>query len=333
MKNRIILIALLLSLLLLTGCTSPARLLQNAVVTLQPGSQGQLPDPIDPAPREDSRPAALYFRMEGEAYLATEYRMIQRTSNFTYETALVQALLAGPSGQSLSPLFPEGTRLLATAVQGRTLFVTFSKELLHAYADEPVDWQEYDYWARESPLRRRLCMQSLAATITENCDIDSIQVLVEQDAANSGTLRLKQNYYLDDSMDSVLAQPLTRSSQYLLTPEISLSRILTLQSAHDWERLYDSVEQTDPQTGLVKPNYNDFVTQMSDLPDIASYSISAFGLSQDGLDATFAVQARITLPGPITVSSQTRVIRLHRVSGLWQIPMSQLTGWLEEERK
>lgn len=105
MKNRIILIALLLSLLLLTGCTSPARLLQNAVVTLQPGSQGQLPDPIDPAPREDSRPAALYFRMEGEAYLATEYRMIQRTSNFTYETALVQALLAGPSGQSLSPLF------------------------------------------------------------------------------------------------------------------------------------------------------------------------------------------------------------------------------------
>ncbi len=332
MKRFRLCLLCLLMLSLLCACASPSTLLRSSVTTLAPGSQGILPEPLDPVLREASKPSALYFRMEDEAYLGSEFRYIQRTGNVSYETALIQALLSGPSVSGLTSLFPQGTRLLSTAVSGRTLFVTFSEELMQPYADEPVDWQEYDYWLTECPLRRKLCMQALTATLTENSDLDRIQVLVEQDASETGTLRLKQNYFLDDSEDSVLAEPFTRSSAYLLTPSVSLQRILNLYIARSWDRLYASVADTDSQTGLAKPNYTDFLAQMDSLPRLTSFTLSGFGLSLDGSEATFAVSGQLTTQNARSYASAVHVLRLQRTDGLWKISMPQLTAWLEEER-
>lgn len=115
--------------------------------------------------------------------------------------ALISQLLLGPGTASadLNVLFPEGTRVLSTVRQGRTLFVTLSREIMNGYPDEPVDWQEDAEWRTEAPLRRVLCMQSLVATVTENCDVDQVQVLVQAGSTGSGSLRLKQNYFLDDA--------------------------------------------------------------------------------------------------------------------------------------
>lgn len=143
----------------------------------------------------------LYYRCRDEAYLISESRTVTRAPSQSWEYAVIARLLEGPSGTStgLTRLFPEGTRVLSAVRQGRTLFVTLSKELLNGYSDEPVDWQESETWRRECPLRRRLCMQSLVATVTENCAVDQVQVLVQQTTRTGGSLRLKQNYFLDDS--------------------------------------------------------------------------------------------------------------------------------------
>ena len=232
--KRLLCLVLLCLLLLLGGCATlssmPVRTLENV----------SLPASVDTSVFTEDVPAALYFRYWDEPYLACEWRFITRTNSQSYELALLEELLSGPSAGSteLTPLFPVGTRILSVVRQGRTLFVTLSPEIMGRYADEPVDWQEYEYWLTEAPLRRRLCMQSIVATVTENCNVDQVQILVEQTGSVTGSLRLKQNYFLDDSEDDVLVGPMTRSDDMLLNCEQSMHHFLSLLQAKDWEKLY-----------------------------------------------------------------------------------------------
>ena len=146
MKKRLT-VPLLCLMLLLSGCTA-----------------GNAPDVRagTPSPLSLSSPGAggevtarLYFRYGDTACLAGEERTLTLDRSQTAERVILQALLDGPQAQSasLTPLFPEGTRLLSVASADGTLFVTFSEELLGRYADEAGDGN-----STEKTLRRRLCM-------------------------------------------------------------------------------------------------------------------------------------------------------------------------------
>ena len=101
--------------------------------------------------------------------LAAERRTVSRLTNEPYETALLRLLLEGPSlnAPALRGLFPAGTRVISTSRQGEMLFVTLSYQLMNGYSDEPSNWRSDTAWAQEVPLRRRLAMQAIAATVTE----------------------------------------------------------------------------------------------------------------------------------------------------------------------
>lgn len=314
--------------LLLGGCAPAAPL--KSMATVVPGTDPVLPQAQAPEALYTTQTATLYFRFQDEPYLAPESRVITQAPSEAWELALLTALLAGPGthAASLTALFPEGTRVLSTARQGRTLFVTLSKELMNPYPDEPAGITAAT--ADEASLtRRRLCMQSLVATATENCDVDDVQVLVEQTGTAAESLRLKQRYFLTTEDDSLLVGVQTRQEELLLTPGNTLRIILDKWVTRDWARLYLYLMAKDPVSGVERPTLSDFVTAMENLPRLAGCDFSGGSVSPDGRWATFTLEAEI-LDGGGTRELPGRVVRLYRGGDLWQISMAQLTQWLEE---
>ena len=306
---------LLLMALLLTGCA--ANPLAGSVTSL--ASDASAPQPGAPDSLATECAVTLWFRYLDEPMLAPETRLLTLSPDQPMEYTLVTALLSGPDVQSteLTGLFPAGTRVLSTLRQGRTLFVTLSKEIMNGYPDEPANWQGDPYWAAEMLLRRRLCMQSLAATVTENCDVDTVQVLIEQQGETTDSLRLRQRYYLDTEDEKLLADPLARDDALLLSPGTAMDTILTLWQRQDWSRLRRYVAAEDTDT---------LIDRLDSLPRLMDFTLSGPTLS--GRTATFTVTATVRGAADAT-GLENRVLRLTQVGGLWLITPEQLTGWLE----
>ncbi|MBR6029263.1 MAG: GerMN domain-containing protein [Clostridia bacterium] len=327
--RRLALVLLLTACLLLSSC-APAVRSALPETTLVPGTDAQLPDAVDSSPVRVRGAATLYYRYLDEPYLAPETRVISQTPSQSWEMALLTELLSGPGTQSsqLTAVFPPGTRVLSCSLEGRTLFVTLSQEALNALADEPVDWQEYDSWRVEAPLRRRLCMQSLTATVTENCDADEVQVLIGAEAISGE--RLRQNYFLDDSEDEVLSPALTRDESLLLTPANTLEAVLSMWISRDWQRLYRYLAATDASTGTARPAFTDFVFRMESLPALNRCQVSRASVSLSGDTATLSLTAEWTDRRGRLRTSENRILHLRRTNDLWTISLEQLTGWLGE---
>ena len=305
---------ILLLTLLLTGCAA-----HPLAETVSPVPQdAELPRPEAPDNLVSDQTATLWFRYLDEPLLAPETRTLTLSPDRPMEYALVSALLEGPDAQStdLTALFPAGTRLLSTVRQGRTLFVTLSRQIMNGYPDEPVNWRIDPYWAEEMPLRRRLCMQSLIATVTENCDVDSVQVLLEQQGEITDSLRLRQRYYLDTADETRLADPLVRDDSLLLSPGTTMTTALTLWQARDWSRL---AHYTDADADTLR-------NRLGGLPPLLDFSLS--GPTVSDRQATFTLTATVRgASGTTTLTG--RVLRLTRVRQRWQIAIEQLAGWLE----
>lgn len=332
MKKRTMLL-LLAGCLALGGCAMTATPPADASATLVPGTSVILPRAQAPAALQTRQTATLFFRYLDEPYLAPETRNVTSSPDQPFEMTLLTELLYGPGTRSadLTALFPEGTRVLSTVTQGRTVFVTLSREIMSGYPDEPADWKSDPALAIEVPLRRRLCMQSLVATLTENCDVDQVQILVEQEGYVSDSLRLKQSYFMDDQASGDgLTGPMTRQEELLLTPSVTLRVILSYWKTQNWTGLYKYLLPSDPVTGAERPAWQDFVTAMENLPRLMDSGFSGGSVSTDGGTATYTLRAVLLLSDGVQGDMDGRVIRLYREDGLWKISMSQLTGWLEE---
>lgn len=327
--------ALLLCLLLCSGCAALEvnPMLEN-VATVVPGT-----DPILPEAQEEGvsalqsqQQATLYFRFLDEPYLAPESRTITQAPSQSYEMALLSELLSGPGTHSadLSGLFPEGTRVLSTVRQGRTLFVTLSDEIMDGYPDEPASWRDSAAWQQEVPLRRVLCMQSLVATVTENCDVDQVQVLVQQEQTAASSLRLKQRYFMDGAAEEELVGPMTRDDSLLLTPDTTLEAILTCWQNQDWQRMYRYLALRDPASGAERATEQDFITAMEQLSRLTSASYAGGSLSADGSCMTYTLSARLKDAAGYEWDVTQRVVRLYREGDRWKTTFEQITGWLEE---
>lgn len=311
----------LLLCLLLSGCTANDPLMPMASTA----TDLSVPAPAaeEAAPREET--ATLWFRFGDEALLAPETRALNLSPTAPYELTLLQALVSGPSASSteLSGLFPSGTRVTSTYRQGRMLFVTLSPQIMNDWADEPDGWQSLPEWQEEVPLRRMLGMQAIAATVTENCDVDQVVVLVDQGLQITDSLRLRQSYYRTGGDNGALAAPLARDESLLLTPATTLSVILQCWSERDWTRLYPFIARTDPATGLERPAFEDFALLMDAQPHLTDSAFQGGSITADGRCATFTIDASLMLDGH-TAFIDNGVIRLHRERGVWRIGLSQL---------
>lgn len=307
---------LLLCCLLLCGC-SPAPLQSSPN---PPGAQ--IPAPVQEAPAAQELQAVLWFRCGEEPLLAPEGRSLRVGAGQSLPQVLLQALLSGPSSAELSPLFPQGTRLISVTQSGRRMFVTLSRHILNAYGDEPSAWQADPLWAREVPLRRTLAMQAIAATLSENCPVDEVVILVETTDAATDSLRLREGYYTLDGNEAI-ADPLRRDESLLLTPGRTAEVILQCWQDQDFVRLYRYLASTDPATGAARPAREEFLALMAQTPVLISGS--AAGGSLDGQRAVFTLSGQWLRDGQ-AVPFEGLTLRLTREKGVWRVGLSELTG-------
>lgn len=318
MRRLILLLALCC---LMTGCTRDPL---SAVVEDAPGADVPAPVTADQPKNQDR--VTLWFRYDDEPFLAAESRVITHSRTESHAMAILRALLAGPGAVStgLRSLFPQGTQVISATQAGPVMFVTLSRHIMNGYPDEPSAWRDQPFWAQEVPLRRQLAMQSIVATLTENCGVDTVVILAEQTDVVTDSLRLRQGYYTLDG-DMTLADPLTRDESLLLSPHRTAEIILQCWQERNFARLYRYIALTDPATGAARPNEAEFLAAMADLPHLMHARVEGGSISADGSAAVF------TLHGAWLTNGQESpfeglVLRLTREKGLWRVGLSQLTG-------
>lgn len=272
--------------------------------------------------------ALIWYRYGDEPMLAAERRTVSRLPNEPYETALLRLLLEGPSldAPALRGLFPAGTRVISTSRQGKMLFVTLSYQLMNGYSDEPSNWRSDTAWAKEVPLRRRLAMQAIAATVTENTTAQQVVILLEQRGETTDSMRLRQKYYTLNAADDALADPLRRDESLLLTASGTMKTILTCIQQRDIRRLYRYLAQSDPDTGEARMEYEAFASKWTEYPALTAFDFS--GGSASGTRAVFTVSGTRLADG-VSQKFTGRSVHLMKTGGLWCISMSQLTAIVE----
>ncbi len=314
---RLRLMLLMLCCLLLAGCTA------DPIASMSTPVDTRLPAPLVEDLPASENAAVLWFRYGEEPLLASETRALTVLRTESLAQSLLMTLLEGPSAASmeLRGLFPQGTKLVSVAQTDDVMFVTLSHHILNAYPDEPENWRESAYWAVEAPLRRQLAMQSIAATLTENCGVKQVIILVADEKAASDSLRLKESYYLR-SDDAAIAAPLTRDESLLLTPTRTAEVILQCWQEADWTRLYSYIARTDPATGAARPDADAFRQAMSALPRLTRFAVA--GGSVNGHQAVFTASGAILHNG-VEVPFAGHILRLTYERGMWRIGLSQLT--------
>lgn len=332
MYKRYLMVLWIAALLLLSGCSAilPDPL-QKAEATMVPGVTAELYGPQPNDNNRDTQTVTLFFRYGREPMLAGEARVLSISQNESAEKAMVQALLNGPGAGSmeLTRLFPDQVRVLNTVPQGDVLFVTFNDALLKPYADEPNDWQERDDWRREVPLRRRLAMAGLTASITENFSYHSVQVLVQQRSDVSTSLRLENAYFHDESRLRGLAAPFTREEALLLTQENTMRTIIKAWQEKDWSKLYLYVAAFNLQTGQPRPSVETAYLQWDQAPAVTGFDTTGGSVSPDGSRAVMSVDLTLVMGNGQGTKFSAYPVMLFRDRGIWKISYEQLTALME----
>jgi hypothetical protein len=314
------LMALTLCCLLLAGCTAAPP---DSVIR-EDADKSLLISADTAALTPDTVQATLYFRYGATEYLAPEERSVPVQRNETAEKALVQALLDGPAATSsaLSPLFPPGTEVLAVSSQGSTLFITFSEALRGRYADEPVDTSGQP-WKEELPLRRHLCMDSLAATLTEAGLCSQVHVLVYRSGVPTHSMRLQAGFY-NRGLDEAILPPLTRNEDALLTPRNTASAILRAWMNQDWLALYGWLARDS------RPGEQTALGEFSTAKILTGYDVSAGTVSLNGQSAVLCADLSLRASGE-DAAREGYPIHLTREDGLWRIEYSRLMDMIQAE--
>lgn len=319
--RKAVLALILLLLLPLSSCS------RDPLAPMATSSETEnLPAPAVDALPQEAQLATLWFRFGQEPFLVAEARQVPVSPTESYPMALLQALLQGPGAASteLNGLFPQGTKVLSVHQSDRLMFVTLSRHIMNGYADEPQNWREQPAWTMEVPLRRKLAMQSIAATLTENCEVDMVVILVEQSNTVTDSLRLRNSYYTLDG-DTTLAEPLRRDEALLLTPARTAEVILECWQQSDWTRLYRYVARTDPATGMQKPEEAAFVQMMTERAHLLRADVKGGSFSADAHTAVFTISGAWMNDGAEQIFDGM-VFKLVQDKSLWRVGLSQLTG-------
>ena len=323
-KTRRLALLLLAMAALLCGCSASPP---ESVIRSNPDGQALVSaDTGNLTP--DALNAALYFRYGDTGFLAPEQRQISVQRDESPESALVQALLDGPrSGiAALTALFPPGTRLVSAARQGDTLLITFSEEFLGRYGDEPMDISA-EPWRTEGPLRRRLCLDSLAATLTEAGLCAQVQVMVYRGQDQTAPMRLQAGF-LDRSGDETILPPLTRNEERLLTCHNAADLLLSAWVNRDFAGLYDLTARGSGASA--RPVETSALDAFSDAVILTGYELSPGSVSLDGQIAVLCADLRLLTAG-VEQTVPGYPLRLIREGSLWKMNYETLVKMLCQE--
>lgn len=265
----------------------------------------------------------LYHRYLDTAYLGQEEYLLSVPMDSTVEKAIVSALLDGPDGRhtSLSSVFPEGTRVIAATKNGDTVTVTLNRAFLTVPEEATAVWQQDEYWAREVPLRRRMALEALVLSLTEDARCQQVQLLVEAQEEGAAPERLARAFFYPEEGNAGIAlEAIARDVEALLTPRVTVQLALEAWLQKDFERLYNFLNATIGDGKEPMPSVAEFAETLS----LEGYTLLDFqaqegSISPDNARAT--VTADITYAGANGAPTKREGVSfaLRRIGGDWKI--------------
>lgn len=266
----------------------------------------------------------LYFRLGDTGYLAPEERVLTVEKDDTPEMALIRSLIAGPAATSadLTPVFPKDTQVLATAKQGSTLFVTLNERFLSGYTAERADGAAEE---KQAALRmeKELCLDALAATLTENGLCSRVQILILRNRQQGNSMRLEEDYLLQNGSGLPL-ETWVRREESLYTPHNAARHMLTLWMNHNFSGLMGCVSSQGKLSGQM------MLEAMENSPALTGFSLGHGQVSANGLKAVIGADLFLHLNGnDWTVKGWP--LTLEREGGVWKISWESLSSMMAEE--
>lgn len=319
MKRKWFVLLGLLPLFLLSACAAATNPLTKAMSTPVPGIPETDHVAVAPAEQSNQMEIALFFRYQQTGLLACETRTINIQTDESAEETVIRQLLAGPqaSHTDLHRLFPHNAALVDTTVSGDILMVTLNEALLNDGI--PENWSSDPAWRTEAPLRRKLTMQSLVATITENFSYPYVQVFLVNDQASHVSTRLDSSYFLAGS--SGPAELLYRDESLLLTMQNATLTILEAWYRRDYPLLYELTISNTKSHG--RPAYETFVRELDGSLSLTSYSASS-GHSPVGSSSATIIADLSCRNDTQEIIRSSIPIRLICEDGIWKVPYSEL---------
>ncbi len=317
MKRRILAILLLCTMLfLLSGCVSQTAdpLLKNET-TAVPGLAMNVTAASADQNNADVVSVTLYFRYLDEPMLAPEMRTLTVPQDESLEYAIVQALVDGPSAghTDLRRLLPAATQVESVVSPDDILFVTLNEDFL--YDDIPDGWAENENWINEAPVLRKLIVQSIVASVTENNPYTGVQMMIHKSDEVQASLRLDNSYFLNGSTG--LSDPIVRDESLLLTPANTAKRILTAWQEHDYETLYLYMALEG------RPSQASFAETLSLAASLDTFTVSSGSVANNGQAATITAGIKL-LSSDGSKEIKAYPILLMRENGVWKLSYDRL---------
>jgi len=278
--------------------------------------------------RETMLDVTLYFRFAGTDVLGSERVQLDIRREDTIATSIVSRLIDGPgvSHTRLSGLFPRGTKLISVRGEETTAFVTLSRDFLGKPDGAPADWEDIPAWQEEAALRRRLAVQSIVLSLTEDARYQRVQLYIA-DSDDDIPERVEMAWFDTGVTEKALVlAACSRDEQAMLTPHQAMDMILSAWQKKDWHLLYQLLA---PQKGAVLPTQSVFETQMQEMGvSLLNYEATQGSVSFDGQTATIVVTAQIRTNDGGDAYIERESVPLVREQDNWAIREDALYGLL-----
>lgn len=328
-----VLMAILLTFVLIALCEPHVR---SLIVNRVPGmgdsrnaaqTEAQyalLSEQLGSMEKSDLLPATLYYRFGDTALLGAQRVELDLKREETIATRIVQHLVDGPdiARDRLSGVFPQGTQVISVTGEERTAFVTLSEAFLGKPDGAPADWEDIAGWQEEAALRRRLAVQSIVLSLTEDGRYQRVQLYIA-DNDDDIPRRIPMAWFDPSVTDPTLvlaASP--RDEKIMLTPNRAMTMILEAWKARDTETLYTLLA---PRDGELLPAPGVFEAELGEMDvSLLSYETSQGTVSYDGQVATMVLDAVIRSAAGGDAQIVRESVPLVRWQDNWAIEMDTL---------
>ena len=293
-----VLIAIVLALVLLALCEPHVResILEGISRKTESEQQAQplsFSEHLGSVQKSDLLDVTLYYRFGQTGLLGAQRVELDLKREETIATRIVQHLVKGPdiAHDRLSGVFPQGTQVISVTGEGRTAFVTLSEAFLGKPDGAPADWEDLAAWQEEAALRRRLAIQSLVLSLTEDGRYQRVQLYI---ADNDDDLpRRIAMAWFDPSMTdpTIVLAASPRDEKIMLTPYKAMTMILEAWQKRDFDTLYLLLA---PGKGKAMPAPSEFASEMKNTDvSLLEYETTQGTVSYDGQIATLVLDASI----------------------------------------
>ena len=301
---------------------SVERIAQALPRNMAPGT-AEIPGNEAVHDNEEIRDAVLYYRFGDTAYLGTAKTEIDLRREETIATTIVERLIEGPKigYDRLNGLFPRGTRLISAVSDGTTVFVTLNHAFLDSPDGAPQDWEDSEGWQREAALRRTMALQSIVLSLTENADVQRVQLYIAEMDDEIGQ-RLQMAWFDPDISDpQVYLGACGRDERICLSAHNAMKAILTAWQQNDWKTLALFLNR-----GANSIHEEEALSEKMEAlgVELLSFTVSEGVVSLDGSKATIVLDGTIRSAAGEVLSLNRESCLLIREADNWTIEPATL---------